>query len=139
ACDLSTGEKRPERLPSFEAAVIWAAPGSLKRSSRECASRSRRNGNGPWMTREGPGAVTIPPTLVGRVANLSHKGRLSGRRAFQRVGSAVGGASPEPFALAGSPGAKRLPPLIPETRRRTLCNFSSMQRPSVVFATLASG
>jgi hypothetical protein len=43
--------------------------------------------------------------------------RLSiGKPADYRVGVAVGGASPEPSALAGLPGRKRLQPLLPETR-----------------------
>jgi hypothetical protein len=35
-----------------------------------------------------------------------------------RVGAAVGGWAPEPFALAGEPGMNRLQPLLPETLRR---------------------
>ncbi len=56
-----------------------------------------------------------------------------------RVGSAVGGAAPDPSALAGLPGVKRLQPLLPETRSRYGRSFSSMHSPIVVFATVALG
>src|SRR4051812_48768863 len=54
-----------------------------------------------------------------------------------RVGLAVGGAVAEPVARAGSPGMNRLQPLLPETRSRYGCNFSSMHRPSEMSLAVA--
>src|SRR6202795_3835515 len=56
-----------------------------------------------------------------------------------RAGSGVGGASLDPSALAGLPGMKRLQPLLPETRNRNCCSFSSMHSPIVRFSTEAFG
>jgi hypothetical protein len=56
-----------------------------------------------------------------------------------RVGAAVGGAALDPSACAGSPCAKRLQPLLPETRSRNSWNFSSIHNPIVVFAVVAPG
>jgi len=44
---------------------------------------------------------------------------------------AVGGEALEPFAFAGLPSIQRLHPLLPDTRRRYGCNFSSMHNPIV--------
>jgi hypothetical protein len=61
------------------------------------------------------------------------------QQSIHRVGSAVGGALPDPAAWAGLPDVKRLHPLLPETRSRYDCNLSSMHKPVVKFSTVAAG
>jgi hypothetical protein len=55
------------------------------------------------------------------------------------AGFAVGGAALEPFARAGSPGMKRLHPLVPDTRSKNPWSSSSMHRPIVASWTADLG
>src|SRR6478736_2809181 len=126
-CRGTTQPQPPLRLPAWCALLILAWLGLIRNRPRQMSAAhtasEAKNAIRPRM---------YPPKA--RKMPL-----IPGSSALYRVGAACGGALLDPAAVAGLPGMKRLQPLLPETRSRNGCSFSSMHSPIVVFLGVAFG